>query len=69
MGIVSFTDKGAEADNATLRSAGVDPLEDAALPYYAMWTRQDLVAVIYLLNHIRALLLFIAVLLAIGIIR
>lgn len=65
MGLVSFVDKGSENDDVTLRSAAIDPFEDASLPYYARWTRQDIVAVVYLLNHIRALLIFIAVALAI----
>lgn len=52
MGIVSFVDKGNAEDARILYDARVDASEEAALPYYARWTRQDLVAVVYLLNRI-----------------
>lgn len=64
-GVANFTDRGIEDDNRKFRAYGINPASAEAVPYYAQWTRQDLIGVFFLLGRIANLALLNAALLAV----
>jgi hypothetical protein len=65
MGLGSFVDRGIEDDGRKFRAFGIDAAAAESLPYYARWIREDLIAVVYLLNRVATLIILSAVLVAI----
>jgi hypothetical protein len=48
MGVNGFIQRGIEDDDRKFTERAIDPLSAEALPYYARWTRQDVIGVFYL---------------------
>jgi hypothetical protein len=50
---LNFVQGGIKDDDGKLAEYGVDPLSDAAIPYYARWMRQDVIGIYYMLSRIK----------------
>jgi hypothetical protein len=51
--VLGFVQGGIEDDNRKLAEYGVDPLSEAAIPYYMRWIRQDIIGIYYTVSNIR----------------
>lgn len=49
MGVKRFVQQGVVDDDQKFAQWGIEPLSPEAMPYYARWTRQDVIGIFYLL--------------------